>query len=191
MAKRKSSSSGACPLSVDTPPAQSPKLGAVAKDNSALAYCSQVLASCRHLLTRRDAIIVDLLVCSGLRVSEVCTIDASRIVNDKQVVVRGAKGSGDRFVTLCCTSGLLEFKAPGWREFNYHLDRHYVYRLCKKVGIYARILGNKNASVTHAGRHIFIDSLQESGLGVEEIQKVVGHKSQASTEHYLEHHVVK
>jgi len=174
-------------MSDGTRPAQSPKL--CCHDQVAMAEQRAVnaIARCRQTCSLRDVIVLDLLLGSGLRVSEICSLEPRRILNDKQVLVKGAKGSGDRVCTLRWSEGLQYFQGAGWSNFSYGLDRYYIYRLCRKMGVYAHIIGNKNQAVTHAGRHQYVAQLEKQGLTPEEIKTVIGHKSVKSTMHYLEH----
>lgn len=179
--------SAGCAISAVTRDAQIPNRCGIRESDIRRAAACEVIMKCAKEKGHRDAIVLDLLLCSGLRVSEVCGIRPEDILNEKTVFVRGLKGSRDRVVTLQVMTDFHYFRIRCPWRWELGLNRWYIYRLCKEYGIYEQILGNKKLAVTHSGRHELIVSLQDAGLAPEEIAQVIGHKSVKSTEHYLKH----
>ena len=163
---------------------------AVPEAATARAAAIEVVMRVSRMRGHRDAIIMDLLLFSGVRVSEACNILPEHILNEKQVYIHGLKGSADRICTLQVMTDFDVYKYRLSWQWNTGLNRWYVYRMCKEFGVYEQILGNKNLAVTHAGRHELIMSLQKAGLDSSQIAQVMGHKRVESTEHYLKHRPV-
>ena len=160
----------------DVPELESRRLAAV-----------QVVEKVARMRGHRDAIVLDLLLVSGCRVSEVCGIEPKDILSNTQVYVKGLKGSASRICTLGIMHDFLDFKYRLGFMWNRGLNRWYVYRMCKEFGVYEQILGNKKLAVTHAGRHELVAGLEKAGLRPEEIAELIGHRNVNSTKHYLRH----
>ena len=187
------------PLSLDslagnksgiTRDAQTASLCAVPELEKRRAWAAQVTEQVAKMRGHRDAIVIDLLLFSGCRVSEVCNIQPDDILSNNQVLVRGLKGSSSRICTLGAMTDFLDFKYRFSWQWGIGLNRWYVYRICKEFGIYETILGNKKLAVTHAGRHELISGLEAAGLDSGAIAELIGHKRVSSTEHYLKHRPV-
>lgn len=167
--------------------AQTPTACAVPELESRRAWASEVVEKVARMRGHRDAIVLDLLLFSGCRVSEVCNIAPEDILSNTQVLIHGLKGSGNRICTLGVMTDFLEFKFRKSWMWSQGLNRWYVYRICKEYGVYETILGNKNLAVTHSGRHELIIGLRKAGLEPAEIAELIGHKNVESTKHYLRH----
>lgn len=170
-----------------TQDAQTATVCEVPELESRRAWASEVVERVARMRGHRDAIVLDLLLFSGCRVSEVCNIAPEDILSDNQVLIRGLKGSGNRICTLGIMTGFLDFKYRRSWMWSQGLNRWYVYRICKEYGVYETILGNKKLAVTHSGRHELIVGLQKAGLKPAEIAELIGHKNVESTKHYLRH----
>jgi site-specific recombinase XerD len=130
-------------------------------------------------------LVIRLMLLHGLRVSEALYITPQCVMRNGSVFVRGLKGSKDRVVSDSARiDEWLLFKKMNVNDLIY-FDRYYVYRIFKKLGLYAVYGTNRNNSVTHSPRHNVALGLREEGLSVENIQDVLGHKSVKSTEFYV------
>lgn len=134
-----------------------------------------------------EALVVDLMLTNGCRISEVLRIRPEDILSEHRVLVRGLKHSADRICSLSCSWSLNKLKCAESDLYFGRYNRYYFYRLFKEYGIYGKVKGNKKQAVTHFPRHVLASSLASCGCSPEVIQKEIGHKSRKSTEHYLEH----
>ena len=134
-----------------------------------------------------EAIWMDLLLCSGVRVSEVIGLTRERVLSPRTALILGVKGSADRIVTLNYSPPFSDLSLADWWRWENASNRWTIYRMCKEYGIYEQVLGNRKLAVTHLGRHEFVSELERQGLTPEQIQKLIGHRSLKSTQWYLTH----
>jgi integrase len=120
---------------------------------------------------------------SGARISEVLTLDYRNIMENGNIALRGAKRSNDRIVSSGEAWNYLKWckdlKINPFEELN----RFYVYRLYKSVGIILNTGKSEKFAITHAFRHIYVQQAEKI-VSTENIQKQIGHKSINSTKHY-------
>lgn len=130
--------------------------------------------------------IIALMYQEGLRVSEVLSINPGSITSDLHIIIRGKKGSGTRIITPVFFREFWErYRCSTWNiaaEYN----RFYVYRLCKKYGLYITNSSGKRSFVTHSFRHNIISSLINKVKDTADVQHYIGHKSHKSTIWYDE-----
>lgn len=148
----------------------------------------------------RDRLLFTLIAETGLRASEATGIyyeDLDLTPDDEKVVVKG-KGSQTRTVMLYAApetlkllkrylnktgirSGALfrgnEDKGGSSRPLHYRTAHHAWRRYCERVGARARI---------HDLRHSFATSLVNSGVRIEVVRKLLGHKNMQTTLRYAE-----
>jgi len=144
----------------------------------------------------RDKLIVSLLYCTGMRVSELVSIRVSDVdLEEGSIRVRG-KGGRERVVFFDTrTRQLLTeylgsvkgceylFPAKGGEG---HMHYVTVERIIKRL---ARAAGLKKRVTPHVLRHSFATISLAKGMDVREIQELLGHASLRSTQIYT--HVVK
>lgn len=147
---------------------------------------NQLLDSVEKEYSSYECAVIELLVLYGLRISEVLNINATDIFPNGQIRIRGAKGSEDRMIYAIRSRKLFEFMRINQLSLPSTYNRFYFYRLFKKKGIYAQFGGNFNNSVTHYFRYSYILELLKQGLQLDQIRKIIGHKSINSTIHYAE-----
>lgn len=141
----------------------------------------------------RDKAILEVLYASGLRVSELCSLDIHS-VDDTTVRVMG-KGSKERIVPIgqeaisavdhyLCFRDSFESekqKALFVNHLGKRVDRIKVWKMIKE---YAKAAGiTKNIS-PHTLRHSFATHLLDNGADLRVIQEMLGHASISSTERY-------
>jgi len=125
-----------------------------------------------------------LLHVSGCRVSEILGIRSFDVSNSGMIKIRGAKGSSDRLIN----AGLVKSFLLGCKSNSVHpfanLNRFYVYREFKKVGLQYQFIGSSKNSVTHIFRHA--SNLNAKSLDTDILVRSqhLGHKSTKSTQHY-------
>ncbi|MBC8007271.1 MAG: tyrosine-type recombinase/integrase [Prolixibacteraceae bacterium] len=129
----------------------------------------------------------------GLRISEVTRLKVNDIDSQRMVLrVDQGKGQKDRFVML--SPQILEILRHWWRVArpehwlfpgaipSQPISRGAVNRACQKAH---RMCGIHKPITPHSLRHAFATHLLESGTDVRTIQLLLGHRSLATTSHYL------
>ncbi|MFQ5729368.1 MAG: tyrosine-type recombinase/integrase, partial [Waddliaceae bacterium] len=142
----------------------------------------------------RDKAILELLYSSGLRVSEVCTIQIYD-VDDEYVKVFG-KGQKERLVPLgqCALAAIDHYllyyrsqydsekeKALFVTKKGRPLDRISIWRMIKS---HAKKAGITKSISPHTLRHSFATHLLDNGAELRVIQEMLGHANINSTERY-------
>jgi site-specific recombinase XerD len=130
---------------------------------------------------------------AGLRVSEATHLKLTDIDSQRMVIrVEQGKGQKDRYVML--SPRLLEVLRAYWKrarpsEWLFPGDipgrpitRDAVGQACDKA---RRLSGIGKPITPHSMRHAFATHLLESGADVRKIQLLLGHRSLATTSHYL------
>lgn len=148
---------------------------------------------------RRNRAIIETLYGCGLRVSELCNLQISRINFDERFLIVTGKGSKERLVPMSEPSveeiGLylhderprLDIK-PGEEDIvflnvrGHRLTRQMVFILLRQL---AEEAGVEKTISPHTLRHSFATHLLEGGANLRAIQQMLGHESIATTEIYL------
>ena len=154
---------------------------------------SQIQSLIRAAANIKHQLLLSLLYGSGLRVSEVVSLEIRDLdLANKFVFVRGGKGNKDRYTLLSQSSLELTRKylatLPAGQKYlfaGFENKGHVTIRTaqkifeqaCKKVGI-------KTDVSCHSLRHSFATHLLESGVSIRYIQKLLGHSSLKTTEIY-------
>lgn len=132
-----------------------------------------------------EEICIKIILVSGCRVSEALGIEYKDIYEGNQVVIKGIKGSRNRFITLPNDLAILVDSLNGkWRLDDY-TNRFRIYRLMKQLGMVNKFENSKKASVTHSVRHLRALDLKRKGFDEEQIKDYLGHKSISSVKFYL------
>lgn len=145
----------------------------------------------------RNRAIIELLYGSGLRVSELCTLERRRVsLEDRYLIVTG-KGTKERLVPMSEESVdririYLETDTvqPKRGEEDYlflnrrgaHLTRVMVFYIVRGL---AEAAGIAKTISPHTLRHSFATHLLEGGANLRAIQAMLGHESIATTQIYL------
>lgn len=160
-------------------------------EQAATIFAGQIIVEVVKRVEREkglaEALVVDLMLTNGCRISEVLRVRSEDILSEHRVFVRGLKHSADRVCTLSCVWPINKLHCAVSNLYYGRYNRYYFYRLFIEYGIYGKVKGNKKQAVTHFPRHVYTSSLASCGCPTEVIQKEIGHKSRKSTEHYLEH----
>ena len=138
-----------------------------------------------------ERVMIELIYRNGLRVSELLRIKGTDIMSNGSFIIRASKFSSNRIGFVINNADYLQnFRSfPGYVFSDY--NRHFVYYLFKRLGIGAQIIGNRNKAVTHVLRHQAIENLQRATEDSAATAQAIGHRSKKSTEHYLNHKIVK
>lgn len=121
----------------------------------------------------------------GLRVSEALSIRFSKVLYNYKYVLKRLKGSDTTIIDLSFAKELVEYYKTTKQEPFRDLNRYYIYRCYKKVGIVKQYNGKKNVTVTHALRHEYVSNMSKNGVETNLIAKNIGHKNTKNTEIYI------
>jgi site-specific recombinase XerD len=145
----------------------------------------------------RDRAILELLYGSGLRLSEVRSLDVSDVdLSDRTALIKNAKGKKDRMVALtgACADALrryLQHARPASAHPAFFASPTSGGRFeptSWRARALRTLLAEADLPVTltpHRLRHACAVHLLEAGASVRQIQKLLGHASIETTERYL------
>ena len=147
----------------------------------------------------RDRAMLELLYATGLRVSELVSLEMNQINLEAGYLRCTGKGSKERIVPIGSTAAkyLREYldrsrpklaKRPGVSTtfLNYlglPLTRQGFWKIIKK---YAKKAGIKKNITPHARRHSFATHLLENGADLRAVQEMLGHADIATTQIYTQ-----
>jgi integrase/recombinase XerC len=150
----------------------------------------------------RDRAILECLYGSGLRVSELCALDATDVELDQALVrVRRGKGSKQRIVPLggaACRAleaylgqarSRLRHPRGGQQDpaalfLNQRGGRLTSRSVARLVRAQSQQAGNRVAASPHALRHSCATHLLDGGADLRTIQEILGHASLSTTQRY-------
>ena len=154
-----------------------------------------------HLITMRDQAILETLFSTGLRVSELVSLDRKQVNLERgEFMVRG-KGSKDRIVFLSDSAkdSISEYLVARKDSFEPLLIHHggtkddyedgeymrltarSIQRLIKR---YAKMSGISKEVTPHVIRHSFATDLLINGADIRSVQSMLGHSSITTTQIY-------
>ena len=138
----------------------------------------------------RDDAILELLYGSGLRVSEVCGLDAQSLDLDASTVRVWGKGDKERVVPL---SGPAVVALRAHLESNNSKEALFVNQRGRRISPrdVRRILDRRSPTPTHphALRHTYATHLLDGGADLRTVQELLGHADLSTTQIYT--HVSK
>lgn len=132
----------------------------------------------------------DLVLCVALqlfyslRISEVLAINCKNIDDSGRIYIQCKKGSQPIVIfDLQLSSIFMYYKRNNIEPFE-TLDRFFIYRIYKKIGIQHSSSGIINKSVTHAFRHITAKEIRIQGNTDDYVSSALHHKSSKSQQSY-------
>lgn len=140
----------------------------------------------------RDLAVLEVLIATGLRVSELCSLDVSDVDMAQGTIRVVGKGDRERVVqvehpsTVGAIEGHLRLRGTGegalflsrrGTRLTDHGVRDMLRRRCREAGVAARV-------TPHMFRHTFATWLLERDVDIRYIQRLLGHGSLATTEIY-------
>jgi integrase/recombinase XerD len=146
--------------------------------------------------TLRDEALLELLYATGLRASEIVSLNITDINFSVSFVRCLGKGSKERIVPVgrAAVHALQEYLEKGRPQFpqkdkealfierrGRRLTRHGVWLIVKK---YARKIGIKGKVSPHTFRHSFATHLLERGADLRSVQEMLGHSDISTTQIY-------
>lgn len=145
---------------------------------------------------KRDDAVVEILYGSGLRVSELCSLDSTSIDVKRGVVTVWGKGGKERRVPL--TRAALE-AIKEWSRIRHEVvgsesgDALFLNARGRRLGTrdVRRLLDERapNPTHPHALRHTFATHLLDGGADLRSVQELLGHSDVVTTQRYT--HVSK
>ncbi len=146
--------------------------------------------------TKQETALIDLLLCTGLRVSEVSHIRLPEIDWERRTIIIHGKGNKDRIVpfTVRCKKHLQEFLIErgiktsqflfcSGRNPHRNLKNYSIQRIVKRIGSRA----NLPDITVHCFRRWLACDLNRKGMDFTVIQAILGHSSfQTTQRHYLD-----
>lgn len=143
----------------------------------------------RHL---RDDAVVELLYGSGLRVSELCSLDLDSIDARRGVVRVMGKGSKERIVPVSkpsieATKSWITVRHEVVADESLALFVNHRGRRMSPRDV-RRIIDDRSLSPTHphALRHTFATHLLDNGADLRAVQELLGHSDVATTQRYTQ-----
>lgn len=175
----------------------SPKLWQVIPEVLSLEEVEKLLSitDVQTEIGARDKAIFELLYATGIRVSELCSMNITDVF-EESIKVFG-KGSKERIVPIAKASlDVLDFYLATYRNKNHkdiggqplfvtkkgkRIDRIAVFNRLK---FYAKKAGLKKNISPHTLRHTFATHLLDNGADLRVIQEMLGHADIATTDRY-------
>jgi len=143
----------------------------------------------------RNALILELLFATGMRISELCTLTTEQIDFNDYIIKIYGKGSKERLIQIC-NKNVQKLLDEYRKEFDFELKNYnyfFINRLCNRLSEQSvRNMINtysKNACVSihitpHMFRHSFATLLLEEDVDIRYIQQMLGHSSITTTQIY-------
>lgn len=143
----------------------------------------------------RNALILELLFATGMRISELCSLTTEQInLNDYIIKIHG-KGSKERLIQIC-NKNVRKLLDKYCREFDFELNNYnyfFINRLCNRlseqsvrnmINTYSINAGISTHITPHMFRHSFATLLLEEDVDIRYIQQMLGHSSITTTQIY-------
>ena len=143
----------------------------------------------------RNALILELLFATGMRISELCSLTTEQVNFNDYVIKIYGKGSKERLIQICnknVQNLLNEYRI----EFDFELNNYnyfFINRLCKRlseqsvrnmINSYSKGAGVSIHITPHMFRHSFATLLLEEDVDIRYIQQMLGHSSITTTQIY-------
>lgn len=144
----------------------------------------------------RDTAIIDLLICTGIRIGELTAIKLEDIYKYERSILIHGKGKKERFIYVSSNDT--------WKNLNRYLKLRKKYRFkvehifVNKYGeplsiysiedIYDKYIrkAKLSHSTPHYLRHTFATNLLNNGADIRAVQEILGHSSVSTTQIYTE-----
>lgn len=120
----------------------------------------------------------------ALRISEVLNLKYSDIDFQGRAIIKGLKGSNDRIIYVSEYPMFKNINRNSKELVFSHINRFYVYREYKKLGIYKLLEDNSNTSVTHFNRYLSQAVIEDNSEDLRVKRQLLGHKSSKNTFRY-------
>lgn len=149
--------------------------------------------TCKYKLFSRDIIILEILISTGIRISELCNLKKEHISYSEKTIKIYGKGAKERILPV--------YNENLWKEIKHYEElfglkikeylfvnrinnklseqsvRNMIKKNCKKAGVPINI-------TPHMFRHTFATLLLENDVDSRNIQQILGHSSITTTQIY-------
>ncbi|OWZ83988.1 site-specific tyrosine recombinase XerD [Natranaerobius trueperi] len=148
---------------------------------------------------KRDKAMLELLYATGMRVSELISLNVEHVDTRNGYILCKGKGEKERIVPLgkIAIESLIDYLSKSRARFrknlseqalflNHHgrrLSRQGFWKIIKK---YAEKIGIKNKITPHTLRHSFATHLLENGADLRAVQEMLGHSDISTTQIYTQ-----
>ncbi len=145
----------------------------------------------------RNLALLDILISTGIRISEASNISVQDIIESDRTVLIHGKGRKQRLLYISCQQTWNNLKR--WQKYRgmyaTYTDKVFVNRYGKQLGIHGieyiyntskNTAGINLRSTPHYLRHTFATQLLSNGADLRSVQEILGHSSVAVTEIYTE-----
>lgn len=143
----------------------------------------------------RDIAVLELLFATGVRVSELCTLQSGDVRLEEGEIKIYGKGAKERFVQIANPEVLKAlcyyretFKDAIDQAGTFFVNRSQRPLSAQSVRVivnkYSKLAGIKNHITPHMFRHSFATLLLEEGVDIRYIQQLLGHSSIVTTQIY-------
>lgn len=153
---------------------------------------TKILKTIHTYKDSKDIAIIELIICTGMRVSEVSNLKKENInINEKIIRIYG-KGNKERILSID-NENLLQALQTYNKEYKHSSDYFFVNRLQNKVSEqsirfmikkYTKLAGIDKNITPHMFRHTFATMLLEEDVDIRYIQNILGHSSITTTQIY-------
>ena len=149
----------------------------------------------QSFLSTRNLALIDILISTGIRISELSNISLSDIVFSEHVILIKGKGKKQRLIYISCQqtwANLLNWTKEREKikpqtdilfinKYGNQLGIHGIEYIYNEIKSKAKINPN---STPHYLRHTFATNLLSNGADLRSVQELLGHSSIATTEIY-------
>lgn len=143
----------------------------------------------------RDIAVIELLFATGIRISELCTIQSQNIDLQNNVIMIKGKGAKERLIHICdnhviaalnkyCSEYNREILSCGYFFVNSIGNRLSDQSVREMINKYCQIANIQQHITPHMFRHSFATLLLEEDVDIRYIQTMLGHSSINVTEIY-------
>ncbi len=153
------------------------------------------ISSSKYIEVVRDVLILEILIGTGIRISELCNIKINEINSKQEFIKIYGKGSKERILPI--------FDMQIWKLVNEYLEINedklkdseyfFINRLGNKISDqsirnmikkYSKMAGVKTNITPHMFRHSFATMLLEEDVDIRNIQQLLGHSNITTTQIY-------
>lgn len=143
-------------------------------------------------IIQRDIAIIELLICTGIRVSEVSNLLKDNVLLDEHILIINGKGNKQRFIYIehpqlinalknyinhSTSNSFYFFTNRLNKQLSEQSIRFMIYKYCSLFNITTHI-------TPHMFRHTFATMMLEEGVDIRYIQEILGHSSITTTQIY-------
>ncbi len=145
----------------------------------------------------RNLALLDILICTGIRIEEASNISLSDIISSEHTILIHGKGRKQRLIYISCPETW--HNLTQWLKYRnkteLYTDKVFVNRYGNQISIhgieYIFKSAKQSAKITekatpHCLRHTLATNLLSNGADLRSVQELLGHSSVATTEIYTE-----